>query len=388
AALVRARDFYPGGKAAAWVLFLCTLAASGRARAADYYVSPGGNDANPGTAANPWRSLSKVNAAGLAPGDNVLFEGGQRFEGNLVLDERVRANPQRPITLGSFDHGRAVIDAGLGTGILIRNIGGVIIRDLIVIGDDASKNQGFGVMALNERGAAKLDFIRIENVEVSGFRWSGIYVGGAPTLLPGFNALPGSRFGFRNVEIAHATVHDNLYCGIFVSGPWNRVPGGYANEDVTIRDCVVHDNLGDPTYKKHHSGNGILVDDTDGGLIERSAAYHNGGANGSKGGPVGIWADNSNRITIQFSESYANHTGGKKDGAGFDLDGGVSNSVLQYNYSHDNDGPGFLTWNYVYAVHPLVHNVIRYNLSENDGRQHHCGGIEVGTGGQAVQHIE
>src|SRR6266571_1339457 len=373
-------------KVVASAFFLLALKPSGVARAVDYYVSHRGNDSNRGTAKRPWRSLSRVNAATLRPGDRVLLEGGHTFDGNLVFDERSSANPQQPITIGSFRKGRAVIHAGLGTGILVRNLGGVVIRDLIVAGDDASKNQGFGIEVLNERGTARLDFIRIDNVDVSRFRWSGIYVGGVPTLLRAFSPLPGSRYGFRDVQISHSATYDNLYCGIFVSGPWSKVPGGYANEDVTVRDCVVHDNRGDPLYI-HHSGDGILLDDTDGGLIDHCTSYHNGGVKGGrKDGPVGIWADASNRITIQYCESYANRSAGDTDGGGFDLDGGVSNSVMQYNYSHDNDGIGFLVWNYKYAVHPLANNVVRYNVSENDGRKHFCGSGEVKTNTGKVTH--
>src|SRR3989442_6176876 len=315
-------------KVVASAFFLLALKPSGVARAVDYYVSHRGNDSNPGTAKRPWRSLSRVNAATLRPGDRVLLEGGHTFDGNLVFDERSSANPQQPITIGSFRKGRAVIHAGLGTGILVRNLGGVVIRDLIVAGDDASKNQGFGIEVLNERGTARLDFIRIENVDASQFRWAGIYVGGAPTIMQSFEALPGSRYGFRDVQISHSTVHHNMYSGILISGPWNKVPGGYANEDVTIRDSVVHDNFGDPHYI-HHSCDGILLDDTDGGLIERCTAYHNGGADeSSKGGPVGIWADAANRIKIQFCESYANHTGGKHEGGRLRVVRGRSNTPV------------------------------------------------------------
>ncbi|PYV13985.1 MAG: hypothetical protein DMG21_19615 [Acidobacteria bacterium] len=330
--------------------------------------------------------MSKVNAQTFGPGDRVLLEGGHTFDGNLVLDERSSANPQQPITIGSFGKGRAVIQGGLGTGILVRNLGGVVIRNLVVAGEDTSKNQGFGIMVLNEHGTARLDSIRIENVDVSGFHWAGIYVGGAPTILRNFGAHVEGRYGFRDVLISRSTVHHNMYNGILISGPWSKVPGGYANEDVTIRDCVVHDTPGDPLYA-HHSGDGILVDDTDGGLIDHCTAYQNGGAKGSrKDGPVGIWADASNRITIQFCESYANRSGGDTDGGGFDLDGGVSNSILQYNYSHDNDGVGFLVWNYKYAGHPLANNIIRYNLTENDGRKHFCGSGEIRVGTQKITH--
>src|SRR6185503_1540626 len=88
-------------------------------------------------------------------------------------------------------------------------------------------------------------------------------------------------------------------------------------------------------------GNGIVVSNIDGGLIERSVAYGNGLRNTTLRGPFGIWVWRSNRITVQHNESYGNRAiDGSTEGGGFDLDGGVTNSVAQYNYSHDNDGPG------------------------------------------------
>ena len=66
------------------------------------------------------------------------------------------------------------------------------------------------------------------------------------------------------------------------------------------------------------------------------------------------------------------------DGGGFDLDGGVTNSVLQYNYSHDNDGAGYLVYSYPDAPYTCRNNTVRYNISQNDGRKHHFGAILVG----------
>jgi hypothetical protein len=360
--------------------------------ATTYFVSPGGNDANPGTEAKPWRTLLKVSQARFSAGDQILLEGGRTFEGTLTLDERSSSNPENPIVIGSYGQGRAMIRAGPGTGILVRNIGGVVIRGLELIGGGFASNGGFGVEVVNQRGNTRLDRVWLESLEASGFRWAGIYVGGEPDLprpLPAGELPRPGRDGFRNVKISRCVAHDNIYYGIFVSGPWWQYKSGFANEYVSITDCIAHDNPGDPNYKKNHSGNGILLDDTDGGLIERCTAYQNGAANGSQeGGPVGIWADESNRVIIQFCESYDNRTGGLADGGGFDLDGGVTNSIAQYNYSHGNDGAGYLVWNYGGAVHPLERNTIRYNISVNDGRKHHYGGIFLGTSGGAVHGVE
>ena len=371
-----------------WVLAILTAAMPSLGRAAAHYVSPQGSDSNPGTQSRPWRTLSRVSASRFSPGDRILLEGGQAFDGSLTLDERSASSAGNPIVIGSYGRGRAVIRAGPATAILVRNLGGIVIRELVVTGAGGGANRGFGVEVVNERGTTGLDDIWIENLEVSGFHWAGIYVGGAPDL-PGVRQAAAGRYGFENVRISRSLAHHNLYYGIWVSGPWTQDHWGYANRDVAISDCIAHDNPGDPAYKENHSGNGILLDDTDGGSIEHSTAYHNGETNGSlQGGPVGIWTDESNRVTIQFCESYSNRTGGSADGGGFDLDGGVTNSRMQYNYSHDNDGAGYLVWNYGGAIHPLAHNVVRYNVSENDVRKHRYGGITVGSFGEAIRDLE
>ena len=367
---------------------LCVLLFCLAAWSATYYVCSVGNDSNPGTQSRPWRTLSRVNSAKLVAGDHVLLRGGETFDGNIELDDRLGTNLRQPIVIGSYSQGQATIHAGAGTGIMVRNIGGIVIRDLNLIGSGASANRGFGVEVVNERGTERLDSVWLDHLDVSGFRWVGIYVGGVPNL-PGIQRTAHGRYGFQNVRISRCAAHGNLYYGILVSGPWTQLHWGYANANVTISDCVAHDNPGDPGYKENHSGNGILLDDSAGGLIEHSTAYHNGAANGSQqGGPVGIWTDESDRVVIQFCESYDNRTGGAADGGGFDLDGGVTNSVMQYNYSHGNDGAGYLVWNYGGAVHPLAHNVIRYNISENDGRKHHYGGVFIGTFGTPVEDVE
>ena len=105
----------------------------------------------------------------------------------------------------------------------------------------------------------------------------------------------------------------------------------------------------------------------DGGVIEDCAAWNNGAECRSKsGGGVGLWTCASRRVVIQHCESFANRTSGA-DGGGFDLDGGCIDCVLQYNYSHDNDGPGLMV--YTYASHQDRGSVVRFNISENDSRK-------------------
>ena len=70
--------------AATALAVLLTAAAS--SPAATYHVSPTGDDARDGTSpAAAWRTVAKVNAAHLAPGDTVLFARGGEWHEKLVV---------------------------------------------------------------------------------------------------------------------------------------------------------------------------------------------------------------------------------------------------------------------------------------------------------------
>jgi Right handed beta helix region len=151
------------------------------------------------------------------------------------------------------------------------------------------------------------------------------------------------------------------------------LPGSH--EQVYVGHSRAYDNPGIATATSN-TGSGIVLSGVNGGKVERSVAHGNGRLCATVGGPVGIWTYDSNAVVIQHNESYGNHTASSADGGGFDLDQNVSNSILQYNYSHDNDGAGYLL---AHAPANDVHrgNVVRYNISQNDGRKNSYAGIEV-----------
>ena len=55
------------------------------------------------------------------------------------------------------------------------------------------------------------------------------------------------------------------------------------------------------------------------------------------------------------------------DGGGFDLDGGTTNSVIEYSLSFENSGPGFLVCQYAGHTRPTANNTVRYSVSYHDG---------------------
>ena len=65
-------------------LALLALTVTTHIKATTYYISPNGNDNAAGTSAStPWKTINRLNTVALAPGDVVLFEGGQTFSGKI-----------------------------------------------------------------------------------------------------------------------------------------------------------------------------------------------------------------------------------------------------------------------------------------------------------------
>ena len=78
-----------------------------------YFVSPSGSDRNPGTSPErPWRTVARVNRAHLAPGDGVLFEGGQRFSDQPLKPDASGARGAQ-IVFASYGSGQAAITGGV-----------------------------------------------------------------------------------------------------------------------------------------------------------------------------------------------------------------------------------------------------------------------------------
>ena len=374
-------------------LFSLLLVTSSQVKATDYYLSIDGRDDATGTSARmPWRSLDRLRQVTLRPGDHVRLRGGDTFAGRLYL-ENSRGDSHRLLTVSSYGRSRAIVNAGAGDGLFFRNCSGVVVENIELAGVGSSANQGTGIRVLNTlTGAVRLPHVRVSRCVAHGFGKEGIYVGTAnfgPLPLPdGSASAPpdSSQSGFSDVLIDRCAVYDNAYYGIYVTGVWDAKTTAYANQNVTIRQCVAYRNPGDPNYMNNHSGSGILLDNTQDGRIDRCIAYGNGvQCNARVGGPCGIWTHASDRIVISRCVSINNRTGRGVDGAGFDFDAGISNSVMHHNVSGFNDGAGYLLYVYPNAPHRFENNVCHHNLSVNDGRKNDFGGFFIRNDGAGVR---
>ncbi|GAB3820316.1 right-handed parallel beta-helix repeat-containing protein [Pontibacter rugosus] len=339
------------------------------AQAEKYFVSSTGNDSNNGLSkTSAWASIDKVNSSSLVPGDTVVFEAEVIFSGSLGFGAEVKGTPEKPIVLSSYGTGRAVIRSGAESGFKLYNTSGFKIENLVFEGLGRTSSTTAGMDIYMDLPATKLPYLVINNVEVYGYREAGISIGSW-----------GGTQGFRDVAITGSSIHDNGDAGILVWAEGNYI----AHKNVSVAHTKAYNNAGISTKTKSHSGNGILLGGVDGGVIEYCEAYNNGWLNAwTGGGPVGIWCYASNDVLIQYNESHHNKTGTAKDGGGFDIDGGSTNSIMQYNYSHDNDGAGYLLAQYSGAKE-MKNLTIRYNISENDGRKNGYGAIHLWSSGSS-----
>lgn len=335
----------------------------------NYYISPNGNDANDGLSpATAFQTLQHVNTINFLPGDVIQLEGGQTHAGKLKFTES--GTFANPITITSYNGIARVQTLNHGLSILIEDASHFIIKNLIVEGDyisstdntpnDTNSNAGISVIAKT----SSIDHVIIDNVEVLKFEYHGIKIRADLAALT-----------ITNIQILNSFVHDCGYAGIFTKGIVNMPI--YNIQNLRIENCVLSYNRG---WSTSAAGNGILLANTLQSVVRYCEAHHNGGNNGSAdwdndgiidqgltgfGGGGGIWAVNSKDILFEYNESHHNETD-YTDGNGFDMDGGVINGIMQYNYSHDNEGAGFVVFQYD-PVH-TSNITIRYNISENDGQ--------------------
>ena len=324
------------------------------ALARDYFVSATGNDNGPGTTAAPWRTLKMVNATSFQPGDRILLEGGRSFAGPLELGSDDRGTPARNIVVASHGLGRAVIDGGNGRAVTIDGCDHVLVQRLILVGAGRKTgNTADGLYLAHSSGST------IDDVEVTGFRHSGVELSGT-----------------QDARITKVHAYENGHAGINSGGDLSR--------NLYIGYCLTENNPGDPSILRNHSGSGIIVSKVEVALVEYCESRYNGWDQVWSGnGPVGIWTHNADRVTIQYCIAHHNRSTAS-DGGGFDFDGGVTNSVLQYNYSHDNYGSGYLICQYDGAPR-FANNTIRYNVSQDDGLFDHNAGIFIWVGGKGME---
>ena len=334
------------------------------ALATDYYVSPTGNNSNPGTNwAAPWKTIAYA-ITGRSPGDTIHLTNGATFNENVYFGpgggsggtagKPVTLTCDNPTSQATLYQANAASD-----GVSIYDAGYITLRNLVITGRGTTvnnnSNRKCGVNAYADNGQyAGLTF---SNLTVTGF-YRGIMLGG-------WNA---ATYGFNTVLIQSCQASNNLDCGGSTYG--YNTPGAISN--IVVSGCLFNNNPGDPA-QANNTGSGFVLGQAEDGLIDHCVAHDNGGAGTNNAGPAGLWCYDSKGITIQFCESYHNRAQ-HQDGDGYDLDIGTHDSVIQYCYAHDNYGAGYLLCTDG-STTKWSNNIVRYCISERDGTGGHLGAL-------------
>lgn len=334
-----------------------------------YYVDlKNGNDRHTGVSPDKaWKSLQRIPQQKLKAGDQIYLSGNSHFQGSLKLSG-LEGTKEAPIIIGTFGQGKAILESGDSLGVLAQKCKYLKIKNIQVSGSGRLKGNGTnGIELLNCK------FCEIDSVTANGYLYSGIRVTGG-----------------NDIRITNCRAYDNGFCGINAdSGEKDYGIDGSSFKTlkrIYIGYSIADNNPGCPAVKDNHSGNGILLGGVSNGIIEYCEARDNGWDMPREGnGPVGIWAYMSDSITIQYCYSHHNKTSAKgKDGGGFDFDGGMKYSVMQYNLSAFNEGAGYGIFQYGGAT-DWTGNTVRYCISYNDGSKNGQCGILVWCDPSAVK---
>ena len=334
------------------------------AAGASYYVDCSAATNGAGTQASPWNSFATPNTTTFAPGDQLLFKRGSTCAGTL-----------HPLGSGSAAGGSITIDA-YGTGALPKiTAGGATdavylhnqqyweIRNLEITNTGAVKgaNARRGVYIVLENFGAGNHF-NVSNLNVHDVNGntskeadgsSGILFAVIGTTTPSW---------FSDVVIDGNTVANVARSGINMSSSWLCRPSIGCNnpawtpwQGVIIRNNTVHDTDGD----------GIVAQMTQNAVIEHNVVYN--AALAPNMANAGIWAWDADGTIIQYNEVYGTKKlTGNNDGQGYDVDYGQDGTIVQYNYSHQNDG-GFILYCGCGGGSRLNSNsAVRYNVSQDD----------------------
>lgn len=328
------------------------------ALAADYHLAANGDDAHDGRSqASAWRSLARIPVGDLRPGDRIVLRSGDRFSGTLALTRG--GDPQQPVTLTRSGADPAVIMAEPGRDAVVIAASHVLVSGLQIIGPGcAADGHADGVRLAATAANQRLVGVALRDLRISGFPGYGIQV-----------AADAAGAGCDDLLVEDCEASANGEAGMGSWGPC--APGVWAHHRITVRGCRFFDQRGLPGKQDNHSGNGIILGDVQGALIERCSAWGNGAdCRFPGGGPVGIWLCEADTSVIRDCLSHHNKTGAPSvDGGGFDLDGGCTNCRIERCLSWRNDGAGYLLCQYQ-GARAFRDNAIRDCWSVGDGRAH------------------
>lgn len=340
-------------------------------KARTIYIDPvNGDDKNNGTSeSKPLKTLNKASQLTYGPGDKILIKRGTTStRGSLtVIGSGVEG---KPITIGAYGKGDCPI---------IKARGGSAIS---YYGDNVKISD---IWFTNETGEMGIDIICAKpgankNITITNCKFYDINNNLKYTTHDS-GGITVSANGWQANWLDGVKIENNKFervgrCAVYVYSHWSSRISDVktANKNKYVSDTNGwYPNLNVVVRKNHFkdsNGDSIVLSGCKGGLAEYNTVA------GSKllvnAGDIhfaAIWGYTCTDTIFQYNEVYGIKSGnGGDDLQAYDLDASNYNCIYQYNYSHDNAG-GFMLFCGLGKSNrgDTANNIVRYNLSVNDG---------------------
>ncbi len=385
-----------------------------------YYIDAvNGDDGNDGKSKEKaWKTFEVANQTEFAPGDCILLKAGCEWE-DCCLSPKGSGTENNPIRISSYGAGNLPKLSGNGTvGELIYlcdqeyiQISNVEITNttpeleginLIEVNNDNGEHlkDVRGICVAGQSRGEALDGISISNVYIHDVTGEDCWIGGnASDSIPGITKATGwdgsKRTGaivfeieqpetlgqepttFNDVVVENNVLIDNSFGGIiFKQWKGDKVddsePGAdvnWANGDDNLRSpCYAsaawnpHTNIVIQDNYLSHAGSDYACNTIYATSIKNSVIQ----GNVSKGaGTCAIELYYTDDVVIQYNEIYdVKAKAGGADSNAIDPDKKATNTMIQYNYSH-NTGDGILLCGFIYGS-----AVVRYNVVQDANKRY------------------
>jgi hypothetical protein len=361
------------------------LAFLSRAAAATFTVATTGLDTNPGTEAEPWRTIQKA-ANTLAPGDAVRVRGGvyaehvtvnvsgsatngavtfAAYPGETPILDATGVTPPNPdaalflligksyVTIRGFElrNDKATAGSRVPCGIMVRGPSHHLdIRDNDIhdIWYHTASGNAFGIAIYGDSTTP------MTRIVIDGNRVHHCRTGNSETIVVNGNVT--------DFEITNNRVHDNTNIGIDCIGYEGTCPDRAQDR---ARDGVVRGNVvwnctstSNPAYGNAPGAGGLYVDGGTRIVFERNVSFQN---------DIGIELASEHSgtatdfITVRDNVIYRNKIGGLYMGGYASTKGRAENCTVRHNTFWENDtladGAGEALFQWYVTGNTITHNV-------------------------------
>ena len=325
-----------------------------------YFDSTAGNDDNKGTSPeDAWKSLSKAKTLTLRAGDKILLKKGETFTGELHVTGV--GSPERPIIVDAYgDKGNDPCIIGYDHSlyaVYIYNSEYITIKNLEIINTGKERLGGRAGIKVHLNNYGTAHSILLKGLYIHDVNGNLIKKekGGAGILIVNEGDIPSTFDGLtiEDCTIRRCERNAMIWWGYASRDHW------YPNRNVVVRNNLIEEVPGD----------GIVPIGCDGARIEYNIMRNCTELLPEGEYAAGIWPWSCDNTLIQFNEVSGHKAPG--DAQGYDADNNCNNTIIQYNYSHDNEGGFLLICDSGEMEMPENignnHSIIRGNISINDG---------------------